>query len=165
MNVRSLLAAAAASLVCLVCDVASADEASPVEKLIVASQKTCTSVMPDASRACVVAITARRCQDGDGSACTDAAQYHLAWRIHDLEAGAVARQLLARGCTLDPQECVRGAFVAMGVFGDPELAHRFLTFGCFRSHDVCRTSALLYADGKRVPFSPTLAEWFFAQAR
>lgn len=164
MNPRSLVAVVSSAAALLVCDTVSAEEPSAVESLLMAAQKTCVSVMPDANRACGIALVAKKCEEGDASSCAVSARLALAWAPRDGTAASLSRRLFARACTLEPSECVTAAYAAIGIYVDPALANRFLTFGCLRSKEVCATASAMYVEGKRVPKNDDLARWFAAQA-
>jgi hypothetical protein len=161
MKARRFVAVLSAVAGLLVCDTVSADDASAAESLVVSAQKTCVSVMPDANRACGIALVAKKCEAGDGPSCSISARLAASWAPRDASLG---RRLFARACTLDAAECVVAAYAAFRVYTDAELAHRFLAFGCYRSKDVCRTAAALYVEGKRVPKNDDFARWFAARA-
>ena len=171
MLVRTFAAAVCAAFVALAPALAAADETpappsppSPLERLLVAAEKTCVSVMPDAELACVVAALARRCEDGDAGSCAIAARVNLSYKVHDVAAGAVATALLARACTLDPETCVDAARAVVLGWADHDLARRFLVFGCLRSAGVCRASASMYAEGKWMPRDVETSHWFAAMS-
>ncbi|HEY8080034.1 MAG TPA: hypothetical protein VIF62_38150 [Labilithrix sp.] len=164
MKLRALALVALASLVSLVPQTSRADETTTVDRFIVQTTKTCKSVMPESGFACIVADLARRCAADDATACMTAARVNLSNNVHGVAFGTAAKPLLARACTLEPQACIEAAHVAIAGWADPDLAKRFLTFGCLRSGAVCRAASGMYAEGKWVPRDVEASHKFAAMA-